>query len=52
MKTKEVLIAERLMSKPAGVGLRNFWAGAIHRTMKEIRDSRYMVWRKKYAAEK
>ncbi len=47
METKEILIHERIRSKPSGFGLRNYWAGAIHQTMKQVENTYYRKW--KYA---
>jgi hypothetical protein len=44
MKTKELLIHERLKEKPSGFGLRNYWAGSIYRVIKEIKKNCYNVW--------
>lgn len=48
MKTKEILIHERLLSKPRGFGLRNFWAGSIYDTIKEITNNKYSSWKHEY----
>jgi hypothetical protein len=32
--TKEVVFTKRVIAEPAGFGLRNYWAGAIHNIMK------------------
>ena len=44
MKTKEIIIHERLRGKPKGFGLRNYWAGSIYSVIKEIKNERYKVW--------
>lgn len=51
MKTKEVLITQRLRSEPIGFGLKNYWAGAIYKTIKEIRDSRYHALKAEYGSK-
>ena len=48
MSTKEVLFTEKMTDAPSGFGLRNYWAGAIYKIMKEVRKSDYERWRKKY----
>ncbi len=48
MDTKEVLLTEKMTQSPSGFGLRNYWAGAIYKTLKDIRRSDYERWRKKY----
>ena len=47
LKTKEVLIHERLIGLPGGFGLRNYWAGSIYNIMKDIRKIHYKKWRNK-----
>lgn len=49
MSTKEVLIQDRIESKPSGFGLRNYWGGSIHRTIKAITSTYYKKWKRKYA---
>jgi hypothetical protein len=44
IKTKNVLISEKITGKPAGIGLRNFWAGAIKHILKEIDKTYYKKW--------
>ena len=44
MKTKKILIYDRLREKPKGFGLRNYWAGSIYRFIKEIKKERYDIW--------
>jgi hypothetical protein len=36
IKTKKVLITERMLGKPSGFGLRNYWAGSYNAVLKEI----------------
>ena len=48
MKTKELLIHERLLGKPKGFGLRNYWAGSIYSVIKKIKKKRYKVWMKQF----
>ncbi len=47
IKTKNVLITERVNGKPAGFGLRNFWAGAMKRIIKQVNDVNYKYWKSK-----
>ena len=44
MKTKKILIYDRLREKPKGFGLRNYWAGSIYHFIKEIKKERYDIW--------
>jgi len=48
MKSNKVLLQERLKGKPKGFGIRNYWAGAIHKVIKEISNNRYKDWESKY----
>lgn len=48
MKTKEILLHERFIEKPRGFGLRNYWAGAIYKVIKEIKNKRYETWEKQF----
>ncbi len=49
MKTKTVLLTERMEAKAVGFGLRNYWAGSVYNVLKEIGRSEYKAWAKKYA---
>lgn len=44
IKTKSILVSEKISSKPAGIGLRNFWAGAIKNLLKQIDKEYYHSW--------
>lgn len=46
---KKILVHDRLRGIPAGIGLRNYWAGAIHDVLREIADTRYKTWKANYA---
>ena len=45
IKTKNLLVMERITGKPLGVGLRNFWAGAIKHIIKQINEDYYRKWK-------
>jgi hypothetical protein len=47
MGNKEVLFTERMVAKPVGFGLRNYWAGAIYKMLKQIKID-YDTWKRKY----
>lgn len=47
IKTKKVLITEKFIGKPMGIGLRNFWAGAINHVIKQV-DGDYSKWKSKF----
>jgi hypothetical protein len=46
--TKKVLICEKLSGKAVGIGMRNYWAGAIKAILKQINFSEYNNWKSKY----
>lgn len=46
ISTKKVLISERLKGKASGIGIRNYWAGAIKAIIKKIESSEYNRWKK------
>lgn len=48
MQTKEVLIHERIITEPGGIGLRNYWAGSIHKTIEKIDRYYYRDWKDEY----
>ncbi len=45
IKTKAILISEKITGKPTGIGLRNFWAGAMKHIIKEITKEYYGKWK-------
>ena len=45
--TKKVLLCEKMSGKAMGVGLRNYWAGAIKAILKQIDSSEYKNWKGK-----
>jgi hypothetical protein len=49
LTSKKILVHDRLSGIPAGIGLRNYWAGAIHDVLEEIADIRYKTWKANYA---
>ncbi len=49
MKSGAVLFSERVTGKPAGFGFRNYWAGAVYSTLKQIKGGLYNKWKKQYA---
>ncbi|OPZ14627.1 MAG: hypothetical protein BWZ05_02334 [Bacteroidetes bacterium ADurb.BinA245] len=48
MKTKKVLMAERLEQEAAGFGFRNFWVSIIKKSIVEINKKKYKDWKEKY----
>lgn len=49
MPSNEILLSERIMGKPAGVGLRNFWAGSVYSVIKKVKSEYYKTWKSKYS---
>jgi hypothetical protein len=45
--TKKVLLSEKVLGKPAGIGMRNYWAGAIHDILKKVGSKEYKNWERK-----
>lgn len=48
---KNILLQERLVGKPRGFGLRNYWAGSIYDVIKQIKGRKYRVWKKQYQSK-
>ena len=48
LSSKDVLLHEEIKSTPRGFGIRNYWAGAIYKTMIEIRRNLYPRWKSKF----
>ncbi len=46
--TREKLIEERFVTKPAGFGVRNYWAGSLYYIFKDVSSKRYKAWKKQY----
>ncbi|MEO7305902.1 MAG: hypothetical protein ABIR78_10050 [Ferruginibacter sp.] len=49
MKTKKILMAERMEQEAAGFGFRNFWVSIIKKSLVEINKKKYDAWKTKYA---
>ncbi len=47
--TKKVLLCEKVSGKVVGVGMRNYWAGAIKNILKQIEKVDYNNWKTKYS---
>lgn len=43
-----LLYTERMEAKANGFGTRNFWAGSIADIIKQIKESRFRVWKRKF----
>jgi len=48
LTNNEILFTERMTAAPFGSGLRNYWAGAVNNTIKQIK-TKYSAWEKKYS---
>lgn len=48
MDSKQGYFSERMIGKPSGFGMRNYWANAIFDILKLIRKREFEMWRKKY----
>jgi hypothetical protein len=48
MKTKKVLMTERMEQEAAGFGFRNFWVSIIKKSIVEIDKKSYKAWKKTY----
>jgi hypothetical protein len=48
MKTKKVLMTERMEQEAMGFGFRNFWASIIKKSIIEINKKKYKEWKAKY----
>lgn len=46
--TRKVLISEKMSGRPVGVGMRNYWAGAVKSIIKSISSGEYKNWKNKY----
>ena len=52
MATNKVLYSEKFTSKPAGFGLRNYWAKIVYNALDAIGDSKYKEWKKRNQSNK
>jgi hypothetical protein len=50
MKTKKVLLTERIEAKATGIGFRNYWASTIKEVIDEIDKKKYKEWKKKFGS--
>lgn len=48
MKTKKVLVTERMEQEAAGFGFRNFWVSIIKKSIVEIDKKSYKAWKNTY----
>ena len=50
MKTKKVLMAERMEQEAMGFGFRNFWVSVIKKSLIEIDKKKYKAWKSQYGS--
>ena len=50
MKTKKVLMAERMEQEATGIGFRNFWVSIIKKTINEVEKRKGKAWKDKYGS--
>jgi len=50
MKTKKVLMTERMEQEATGFGFRNFWVSVIKKSIIEIDKKKYSAWERNYGA--
>lgn len=46
IKTKKVLIKEKIIGKSGGIGMRNYWAKSIFNAMIQVEKVHYKKWKK------
>ncbi|MCX2745381.1 hypothetical protein OO013_15995 [Mangrovivirga sp. M17] len=44
LETGKILLKDRLIGKPGGFGIRNYWAGSFYRIIKDIDRRHYKTW--------
>jgi hypothetical protein len=45
--TKKALVCEKISGKAMGIGMRNYWAGAVKAILKMVDTSEYKNWKSK-----
>lgn len=45
IKTKKVLLTNRMQGKSGGIGLKSYWANAIYKVLNDIEDKEYKKWK-------
>jgi ATP-dependent helicase YprA (DUF1998 family) len=50
MKTKKVLMAERMEQEATGIGFRNFWVSIVKKTITEVDKKKEKAWKDKYGS--
>ncbi len=49
IKTKEVLLTQKYVTRPGGFGIRNYWAGSIYHVFDLATKKDYKKWKKEYS---
>ncbi len=49
LKTKKVLMTERMEQEAAGFGFRNFWVSIVKKSLVEIDKKKYKAWKNQYS---
>lgn len=52
LSSGELLLTQKFETAPAGIGLRNFWAGSFYKVVSQIEKEWYKKWKKQYASKK
>lgn len=47
--SQKVIFTEKVTGEPRGIGIRNYWAGAVYEILLIIEKKHYGIWKKKYA---
>jgi hypothetical protein len=50
MKTKKLLMTERMEQDVMGFGFRNMWVAVIKKSLVEIDKKKYKGWKSKYSS--
>lgn len=48
LASREILVCEKMVEKPGGFGLRNFWAATVYGSLKSLEKKEFEMWRRKY----
>src|SRR5690606_19986272 len=48
LSDNEILIHERMRGEPIGIGIRNYWGGALYNIMEDLKKNYYKKWKTKY----
>jgi len=48
MKSREILLCEKVTEKAGGIGIRNYWAGSLYNLVKDGKKNLYWSWKAKY----